>query len=130
LNPGDCWEATGRAATESNTMQKAIDILKLILRLHTALAPRLNDGAFSDFSILSTRLQHSPRMFEKGGDGGSWPTGLAALMGRRVRSLGYSGRAGQSGGTALLTHSSSRGLLRPDPQLLDDRPPFVGIGLH
>lgn len=37
-----------------------------------------------------------------------WPTGLATLAGRRVRLLGYSRRAGQSGGTALLTRCGSR----------------------
>jgi hypothetical protein len=35
----------------------------------------------------------------------AWPEGLAALAGWRVRSLGYSCRAGRSGGTALLTRS-------------------------
>src|SRR5260221_14010768 len=37
-----------------------------------------------------------------------WPEGLAALVGRRVRSLGYSCRADQSGGTVLLTHLGHR----------------------
>src|ERR1700676_5038681 len=32
-----------------------------------------------------------------------WPKGLAAMAGRRVRSLGYSCRTGQSAGTTLLT---------------------------
>jgi hypothetical protein len=40
-------------------------------------------------------------------------TGLAALAGRRVRSLGYSCRAGQSGGTVLLTRSGVRGPVAP-----------------
>src|SRR6516164_10382435 len=56
-----------------------------------------------------------------------WPE--AEMGRRRPHSSGAGGAAGRADATGR-TEGDPCGLLRFDPKFLDDRPPFLGIGLH